>query len=86
MDAAASGPFPVIGIQYANAGAYDVSVFSQAWLQEVSVTAPAKPPAPPGQWLNPAEWTWKDAYQVGIGLDGKFHVWHLENGQWVRLR
>lgn len=28
----ASGPFPVIGRQYENAGAYDVSVFSGNWL------------------------------------------------------
>lgn len=84
---AAAGPFPVIGRQFRNAGAFDVSVFSTAWLEEVSaVTAPAKPPVPPGQWSNPDFWTWKDAYQVGIGLDGEFHVFHLESGHWVKLR
>jgi hypothetical protein len=83
---AAAGPFPVIARQYKNAGAYDVSVFSAAWLKEVSVAAPAKPPVPPGQWLNAADWTWKDAWQLGVGLDGKLHVFHLENDTWVKLR
>lgn len=32
----ASGPFPVIGVQYRNAGLYDVSVFSKPWLDDVS--------------------------------------------------
>jgi hypothetical protein len=83
---AASGPFPVIGVQYANAGLYDISVFSEAWLKEVSVTAPAPPPAPPGQWKNAADWTWKDVWEIGVGLDGKVHVFHLENNVWVKLR
>jgi hypothetical protein len=84
---AAGGPFPVIARQYHNAGTYDVSVFSAAWLQEVSVTTqpPAKPPVPPGQWKDPQAWTWKQATVAGIGLDGKFHVWALEGGQWVRV-
>lgn len=34
--AAASGPFPVIGLQVANAGDYDVDLFSAAWLSDVS--------------------------------------------------
>jgi len=34
--AAASGPFPVIGFQYADKGAYDADVFSTAWLTAVS--------------------------------------------------
>jgi hypothetical protein len=38
------GPFPVIGVQYRNAGLYDVSEFSAPWLGAVS-GAPA-PPAP----------------------------------------
>lgn len=32
----ASGSFPVIGVQYRNAGTYDVSVVSASWLAEVS--------------------------------------------------
>ena len=36
----AGGPFPVIGVQYANAGLYDISVFSQAWLDQVSGDPP----------------------------------------------
>lgn len=39
----ASGPFPVIGVQYRNAGLYDISVFSRAWLDEVSADPAARP-------------------------------------------
>jgi hypothetical protein len=41
----AGGPFPIIGVQYRNAGTYDVSVFSRAWLDAVSGA-----PAAPGTW------------------------------------
>lgn len=43
---AAAGPFPVIGVQWRNAGLYDASVFSTAWLSAVSA-APHSPPPPP---------------------------------------
>jgi len=33
---AASGPFPIHGIQFTNAGAYDISVFSADWIKNVS--------------------------------------------------
>lgn len=42
---AAAGPFPVIGVQWHDAGLFDVSVFSSAWLAAVSGAAP--PPATP---------------------------------------
>lgn len=45
--AAAAGPFPVIGVQWRDAGLYDVSVFSTAWLTAVSGTAHVPPPPPP---------------------------------------
>ena len=32
----ASGPFPIVGMQITNAGAYDVDLFSAAWLAAVS--------------------------------------------------
>jgi hypothetical protein len=83
---AASGPYPVIGVQYANAGLYDVSVFSEAWLKETSVTHPAAPPVPPGPWNDPAAWNWTDVAIVGVGLDGRFHLFHLEGGTWVKIR
>jgi hypothetical protein len=40
----AGGPFPVVGVQYRNAGTYDVSVFARPWLDQVSAD-PAKQPA-----------------------------------------
>lgn len=45
MVVAASGPFPIHGVQFHNAGLYDLSVFSTTWLNTVS-GAP-KPPVPP---------------------------------------
>lgn len=41
----ASGPYPVVGCQYRNAGLYDISVFSAAWLDAVSGD-----PLPPVSW------------------------------------
>jgi hypothetical protein len=49
---AAAGPFPVIGVQWRNAGLYDASVFSSAWLAAVS-GAPATP-APAAAYPVPA--------------------------------
>ena len=90
----ASGPFPVIAVQFAFGGAFDTSVFSAAWLQEVSVTQPkppakppAKPPVPPGQWDDPDFWTWEQSVMVcGTGKDGKFHLFALEGAEWVKVR
>ena len=82
---AASGPFPVIAVQFRNAGAYDISVFSATWLKGVSVSQPAQPPAPPGQWLNADAWTWRDVAVTGIGLDGHLHMFRLVDGAWVKV-
>jgi hypothetical protein len=73
---AGSGPFPVIGVQFRNAGSYDVSVVSSTWLNAVS--AKAAPPAaahytvgqvPPGVWKAGTSVTCS-----GTGTDG--HQWH----------
>ena len=70
----ASGPFPVIARQYANAGLYDISVFSQAWLQEVSVADP-KPPSDSGMKVTvPPPGVWKTGGKVvtvGLGPYGE---------------
>ena len=81
--AESSGPFPIVWYQHADAGEYDEGVFSVPWLNAVSV---AKPPAPPGQWLDPAAWTWKDAVLLGTGLDEALHMFHLSGGQWVKAQ
>lgn len=71
---AASGPFPVIGIQYQNAGAYDVSVFSTAWLDNRSAV-PATVSAPPGMTVKtPPPGVWKPGstvVAVGLGPNGE---------------
>jgi hypothetical protein len=42
---AASGPYPIIGIQFTDSPVfYDLDVFSTAWLDEVSVVVPPQPP------------------------------------------
>lgn len=76
---ASSGPYPVAGVQYEDAGAYDLDVFLASWVNTRSAPAkpaakPApKPAAPPGQWNDPAAWTWADVTVTGTGLDGKLH-------------
>lgn len=48
------GPFPIIGVQYQFLGTHDVSLFSTAWLNDVS-GKPAAPPAKPGTQTG---WRW----------------------------
>lgn len=43
----ASGPFPIIGVQYSFQSLFDVSVFNGEWFRNVSRNAPEKPPAAP---------------------------------------
>jgi len=71
-----SGPFPVIGVQFRNAGNYDVSAISGAWLAAVSgKAAPAVPgdytvgSAPPGIWQQGTS-----GLYAGTGTDG--NAWH----------
>jgi len=85
----ASGPFPIIGRQYHNAGPYDVSVFSSPWLATVSkkTPPPVKFQVPPGQWNDPHAWTWASGVTLtGLGLDGKVHLFRLNTttGAWER--
>lgn len=84
--ATASGPFPVVGRQYSDVGAYDLDVWSVPWVTTVA-GHPKPPPAqtPPGQWLNANNWTWVNAQLSGKGLDGKQHSFTLAtNGTWTR--
>jgi hypothetical protein len=85
----ASGPFPIVAVQYHNGPFYDFDVFSGEWLSNRSVKPvpfPPKIPSPPGQWLNARNWTWETASIAGRGLDGKDHVWNFDvrSGKWVR--
>ena len=86
--AAGSGPFPVVGRQYANLAAYDADVFSVPWLTHVSGPHPAGTPSPPpGQWKDPGEWAWQQAAIIGKGLDGNMHAFVFDPaaGAWVRV-
>jgi hypothetical protein len=49
----AGGPFPIVGVQYRNAGTYDVSVFSRPWLDAVSGDPVTRPPKGfHGEWVT----------------------------------
>jgi len=49
----AGGPFPIIGVQYRNAGTYDVSVFSKPWLGAVAGDPVTQPPKGfHGEWVT----------------------------------
>ena len=83
---ASSGPYPVIGVQYANAGAYDLDVFLASWATYKSVAPAPKAQVPPGQWLNPAAWEWKDAQVTGHGMNGQMYTFTLDTatGTWAK--
>ena len=74
---ASSGPYPVIGVQYQDAGEYDRDVFLASWVNTRSAKAKAaapavvKPAMPPGQWDDPSAWTWAEATITGTGMDGQ---------------
>jgi len=70
-------------------GAYDVSL-AQATLPfwdtrpgDVTV-APRTPAAPPGQWANPAAWTWKTAFITGTGEDDRMHRFDFTGTSWAK--
>ena len=77
---ASSGPYPIVGVQYADEGLYDLDVYLASWVNTRSAKAkpaapvPAKPAMPPGQWDDPAAWTWSEVTVTGTGLDGKTHT------------
>jgi hypothetical protein len=86
--------FRVVGVQYASAAKYDLSVIDSGWLAKVSVkTAPkpvvksVTPTAPPGQWLDPTAWTWRDDVSItGTGLDGDRYsfAYNGATGKWAK--
>ncbi len=89
---ASSGPYPVIGVQYASKGEYDADVFLLDWVNARSPAAaaavtPVRVAPPPGQWDDPQAWTWAEATIVGTGLDGKMHAftWSRTGNVWAKI-
>ena len=80
-----SGPFPVIGYQYEDAGSYDLDVWLSSWLGNRSKKG-AVMQSPPGQWNNAATWSWKEVTIIGTGLDGNLHVFTFNpaSGEWAK--
>jgi len=83
---ASSGPYPIIGVQYASSEGFDSDVWLTDWLKNRSTATPPKPAAPPGQWADPRSWMWKDAVTIGTGLDGLLHVFVFDpvKGTWTK--
>ena len=86
MLAKSSGPFPVIGVQYEDAGSYDLDVWLTSWLSNRSGKKVTVMQAPPGQWNDPKAWSWTQVITVGKGLDGNLHVFtfNAANGTWQK--
>ncbi len=85
----ASGPFPIIGVQFHNAGLFDISVFSTTWLNNRSaVHKPVKAVPPPGPWLDANEWDWREVSTIGVGMDGREHTftYNRANNAWNKLQ
>lgn len=84
---ASSGPYPIVGVQFASGAQMDSDLFLTDWLSNVSGKDPVTPQAPPGQWNDPNAWTWADCTLVGVGLDGKLHTWTFDPkaGTWARV-
>jgi hypothetical protein len=78
------GGYFVVGVQYANMGAFDVDVFDAQWVNARSARPAVQPP--PGQWHDPAAWTWQEATIVGVGLNGKLCAFEYRPGApWARV-
>lgn len=80
------GPYPVVGVQFQNFPAFDESLFLNSWLNNVSGKKAAVQ-APPGQWIDPKLWTWKDVAIIGLGLDGNLHsfVYDETKDTWTKV-
>jgi Putative peptidoglycan binding domain len=64
----AAGPFPIIGIQFADPGPYDNDIFAVAWLNDVS--GGPVPPAPPPVLRPGATGTWVHLAQTDLNRHG----------------
>lgn len=84
---AASGPFPIVAVQYQSAGIDDLDVFDSGWLGKRSVK-PGNPPfpPPPGQWNNASNWQWRFVTIIGSGIDGVEHLftYNFARREWVK--
>jgi len=82
---ASTGPYPIIGVQFANGPKFDSDLFLTPWLENVSGKAVIMQ-EPPGQWNDPKFWTWQDCCLIGTGVDGKLHVFAFDPkaGTWTK--
>lgn len=79
----------VVGVQWNFKNPdFDASViFDPTWPEvKVSNPTPVKPTVPPGQWNDPAKWSWEECAITGVGLDGNFYCFAFNpaTGEWVR--
>lgn len=82
---ASSGPYPIIGVQYANGPQFDSDLFLTSWLNNVSGKV-VQMNEPPGQWNPGSGWSWSDCVLAGLGLDGKLHIFTFNpaDGTWTK--
>lgn len=85
---AASGPFPIIGVQYHNAGLFDISVFSGSWLDNRAAIKPPVTHAIPPPGFDGSSWQWKEVTVIGVGLDGREHAftYNPASNAWNKLQ
>lgn len=84
---ASSGPYPIVGVQFASGAQFDSDLFLTDWLNNVSgKAAPVTANQPPGQWNPGSGWTWQDCLLAGLGLDGKLHIFTFNpaDGTWTK--
>lgn len=88
MVANASGRFPIVWVQYHDAGLYDEGMFSKNWLENRSkkMATPNPVPAPPGQWLDPHNWSWDRVQITGTGLNGHLYtfIYDPTQNEWIQ--
>lgn len=84
LEAAAGGPFPVVGMQIANDGPYDFDVYDTAWIMNASHS---KDQPPPGQWNQVNPFVWREAEIVGTNLGGIMHSFRFApgDGHWFAV-
>lgn len=78
--AEASGPFPIVGVQYSNGPQFDFNMFSTSWLNNMSHTAP-NGKIISGEVRLPNYADNGVYFNVGMGTLG----YHDKNNQWHRV-
>lgn len=77
----ASGPFPIIGFQFANGTFFDSDIFSSQWLNNVS----KKPTPPPVDWSAHSGWVKVDGTNFWFNHNAGTLGYEDRNGTWHKV-